>query len=434
MRLSLKNIESFIWSEKWKNKAWPIKKFFNFIQIFHLSIKGLKADKIRFYSAALTYYSILSIVPVFALIFAVTKGFNLEKILEKFLLAQLQGQEIVVKKLLELARSLLEKARSGVIAGVGVLFLIWAVIRVFSEIDEAINDIWRVNKRRNLGRKFTDYFSLIIVAPIFYITSNSISIFLSHKFLYIANYINLPHGITSLIMFSFKLIPLFLLFILFSFVYVYIPTTNVKLKYAFLAGFIIALFYMIFQRITINVYLNINRYSAIYGSLAMLPMLIIWINLSWILILFGAKLAYVAQNFEKALFDLKNYKLNIRNRKLVSMFLWGIIGNYYIKNNKAVSFDELLSLSNIPISVVQICLNDLLKCKLVGKLEDESSKDVSFIPLYDPHVLTVGEFLNSIEIEGITSSVDIPQIKEISILEEKKIKELNCLVIDEVKI
>ncbi len=429
----LKRAERFIWDKKWKEKVWPIRTFFYILQILHLSIHGIKEDKIKFYSAALTYYSLLSIVPVFALIFAVAKGFNLEKILEKILLTQLQGQEAIVEKLLELARSLLERTKGSVIAGVGVLFLIWSVIRVFSEIDNAINDIWKSNLRRSLGRKFTDYFSLIIVAPIFYIISNSISIFISHKFVKLAVFIALPHGIVSLILLSFKFIPIILLFILFSFVYVYIPTASVKLKYAFLAGFITSISYVIFQRIAINLFLNISRYSAIYGSLSMLPILIIWIYFSWVLILFGAKIAYVSQNFDKVLYDFKKIELNLKSKKHISMYIWAIISRHYIAQKRAMSFNELYKISNISLNTLQVCLNLLIKAKLIGKVENGLKED-AFVPLYDPHLLTVGEFLNIIEYEGKEEVIDDSKIRNLVFLEEQKIKELNCLVIDSVKV
>ncbi len=429
----LKKAERFVWDKKWEEKAWPIRKFFYILQVLHLSIYGIKEDNIKFYSAALTYYSLLSIVPVFALIFAVAKGFNLEKILERILLTQLKGQELLVEKLLELARSLLERTKGSVIAGVGVLFLIWSVIKVFSEIDNAINDIWRSDKRRSLGRKFTDYFSLIIVAPIFYIISNSISLFISHKFVKFAGLIDLPHEIVSLILLSFKLIPIILLFILFSFMYVYIPTSPVKLKCAFLAGFIISIFYVLFQTVAVGLFLNISRYSAVYGSLAVLPILIIWIYFSWVLILFGAKIAYVSQNFDKVLYDFKKIKLNLKTKKHISLYIWGIISHHYITQKKAMSFNELYKTTNISPNTLQICLNLLIKANLLGKIENRSKED-AFIPLYDPHLLTVGEFLNIIEYEGNKEIIDDQNVKDLILLEEQKIKELNSLVIESVKV
>jgi len=169
-------LKTDIWRIRLKN--YPRRKsfFLRQLRIIVLAVRGFAEDKCKFRASALTFYSLLSVVPVIAMMFGIAKGFGLEKRVETVFLQKMQGQEEAAKRVIDFANSLLENASGGFIAGVGVAFLFWAIIKVLSNIENSFNDIWGVKNPRTLGRKFSDYLSMILVCPFLLIMASSATV------------------------------------------------------------------------------------------------------------------------------------------------------------------------------------------------------------------------------------------------------------------
>jgi membrane protein len=137
-------LKTDIWRMRLNNYPRRTSFFLRQLRVIVLAVRGFAEDKCKFRASALTFYSLLSVVPVFAMMFGIAKGFGLEKRVEAELLEKMQGQEEVAKKVIDFANSLLENAHGGFIAGIGVAFLFWAIIKVLSNIENSFNDIWGV--------------------------------------------------------------------------------------------------------------------------------------------------------------------------------------------------------------------------------------------------------------------------------------------------
>ena len=135
------------------------------LRVILLTIRGLTEGKAHLQASALTFYSILSVVPVLALGFGIAKGFGFEKNLEKVLLENLKGQEEIAQKIFQFAQTTLENVRGGVVAGIGIIILFWAIVMILSHIESALNDVWGVKKGRPFVRKISDYLSLMLICP-----------------------------------------------------------------------------------------------------------------------------------------------------------------------------------------------------------------------------------------------------------------------------
>ncbi|HOX15820.1 MAG TPA: YihY/virulence factor BrkB family protein [Smithellaceae bacterium] len=168
-----------------KNDIWRIRHtnlprgksfFLSPLRVLILSIRGFDEDKCHLRASALTFYSLISIVPVAAMAFGIAKGFGFEKILEAQLRSRLSGQEEVLNKVIGFSHSLLDSTRGGLIAGVGLIVLFWAVIKVLGQIEGSMNDIWGIKEGRSFGRKFGDYLSLMLICPVLIILSSSVTI------------------------------------------------------------------------------------------------------------------------------------------------------------------------------------------------------------------------------------------------------------------
>ena len=170
-----------IWRIRLKSYSGSKSFFLRQLRIIVLAVRGFDEDKCMLRASALTFYSLLSIVPVIAMMFGVAKGFGLQKRIEIEVLKKMQGQEEVGKRIIDFANSLLENASGGVIAGIGVAFLFWAIIKVLSNIEHSFNDIWGVRTSRTFGRKFSDYLSIMLICPILLIVSSSVTVFVASQ-------------------------------------------------------------------------------------------------------------------------------------------------------------------------------------------------------------------------------------------------------------
>jgi membrane protein len=149
------------------------------LKVAILSAQGFSRDLCPLRASALTLYSLLSIVPVIAMLFGIAKGFGFEKSLTERLTEQVPHQETTVIQLISFAQNLLDSTKGGVVAGIGIVVLFWTIISLIGNIEESFNYIWKIPRGRPLSRKFSDYLSLMLLAPIILIIANSISVVLS---------------------------------------------------------------------------------------------------------------------------------------------------------------------------------------------------------------------------------------------------------------
>src|SRR5512140_81589 len=170
-----------IWRMRLKDHP-PRKSFIiRLVRIIVLTIRGFAENECKFKASALTFFSLLSIVPIIAVMFGIAKGFGLQQQVEQQLKANMEGQQEVITRIIDFSNTLLANANGGIIAGIGVAFLFWTIISVLSSIEGSFNNIWGVKKPRTLARKFSDYLSTMFVCPILLVISGSMTIFVSSQ-------------------------------------------------------------------------------------------------------------------------------------------------------------------------------------------------------------------------------------------------------------
>jgi len=282
-----------------RRKAFAIKQ----LRILFLTLHGFSYDKCPLRASALTFYSLLSIVPVAALAFGIAKGFGFAKRLETLLYEKLPGQEDVLTQVIAFANSLLENTKGGVIAGIGIAVLFWSLIKVLSHIESSFNAIWEIKKHRSIGRKISDYLSIALICPILVIMSSSVTVFITTQIKHITEKVALLGMFSPIIFFFLKLLPYGLIWILFTTIYIFMPNTRVNFSSGIIAGVFAGTLYQIVQWAYINFQVLVAKYNAIYGSFAALPLFLIWLQISWLIVLFGAEISFSYQNVHTHEFD-----------------------------------------------------------------------------------------------------------------------------------
>ncbi|MCG2710869.1 MAG: YihY/virulence factor BrkB family protein, partial [Candidatus Omnitrophica bacterium] len=190
------------------------------LRVILLALRGFDEDKCQLRASALTYYSLLSIVPVFAMAFGIAKGFGFEKLLQAQIMEKLPGQEQILKQVIDFAYTLLDNTKGGVVAGVGIAVLFWTVIKVLGNIEKSFNDIWGIKEARKISRKLTDYLSVLLICPVLIIVSSGLTVFITTQVTFISEKIALLGFISPLIFFLLKFLPYAIIWVLFTFIYV----------------------------------------------------------------------------------------------------------------------------------------------------------------------------------------------------------------------
>lgn len=266
------------------------------IRVLYDATRGFIEDDCYSKASALTFYSLLSIVPVLAVLFGIAKGFGFDKALEFEISERFAEQRELMDKLIQFAYSWLHNVQGGIIAGIGTVALLWSVLGLLSNIESALNAIWKTPLSRPYTRKISDYLATMVICPIFLATSSGITVFLNTQITQTAQSNILVEAVSPLLLFILKLFPFFLSWVLFTFVYLFMPNTKVLLRSALIAGIVGGTAFQLWQWIYIKFQIGAASYGAIYGSFAALPLFLIWLQISWLILLAGAELAYEIEN------------------------------------------------------------------------------------------------------------------------------------------
>jgi membrane protein len=391
--------------------------FLKLAMVSAASLKGFERHKCQLRASALTYYSLLSIVPVIAMAFGVAKGFAFEKLLEKQLLERFPAQQDILQQIFGFANTLLENTKGGLIAGIGVAVLFWTVIKVLGNIEESFNDIWGIQRQRPLARKFSDYLSMMLICPILLVVSSGITVFMSAQIPLIASRIALLGSIAPLVSVLIKAIPYIVIWVLFTFIYILMPNTKVRVASGIFAGIIAGSIYQAVQLVYVKFQVGVASYNAIYGSFAAIPLLLVWLQLSWLIVLFGAELSFVFQNVEMFEFEPDCARVSYAFRKLLSLRVVNFIAKHFSRGEKPASMTEISHTLNIPVRLLQQILFELVQAGILAETVTKDYKVPGYQPGIDPDTLTVHYVINALERVGL-DAIPVEQSAELKTLSQ----------------
>jgi membrane protein len=418
--LSLSGIIRFLTQDLWRIRLGDLSGKKSFIikqlRIIVLAFRGFDEDKCILRASALTLYSLLNVVSLFALAFGISKGFGLQGRLENELKDLLKGQEEVVNYIIQFANSMLEKAKGGPIAGIGIIVLVWFLIKLLMNIEQSFNDIWGVTHSRSIGRKLSDYLSFLFVAPILIILSSSTIVFIKTKITLITETVDLLGPISPLILFSLKLLPYCAIWLLFTFIYIFMPNTRVKLKSGLLGGITAGTIFVIVQWIYITFQVGVARYGAIYASFSALPFFMFWIQASWLVVLFGAEITFAHQNVDTYEFETDSLIASNETKRLLALRIANLCVKNFINGEEPWDAGRIATFLEIPIRLTNRLLDDLVKAHVLSEAIGDDEKTTLYQPAKDVNILTINYVIQ--QLDGIGSNEmaqkDSEEIKKIS--------------------
>ena len=382
---------------------------YNIIKTIYLCINRFTKDRLVNKASALTYSTLLAIVPILAILFAIARGFGFDNLMESQVRMGFGGHNQTTEVILQFVNSYLSQTKSGIFIGVGLIMLLWTVINLISSIEITFNRIWEIKKARSMYRKITDYFSMFLLMPILIVISGGLSIFMSTSLKYIEDFVLLA----PILKFLIRLIPFVLTWFMFTGLYIYMPNTKVRFKPALISGILAGTAYQAFQFLYISGQLWVSRYNAIYGSFAALPLFLLWLQISWTICLFGAELTYAGQNIRNFSFDKDTKNISRRFRDFVSILIMSLIAKRFEENIKPYTAEEMSEECQIPIPLTHQVLYELQEINLLHEVVDEKDEVIGYQPAMDINKLNVALLLDRLDTHG-SEDFKIDKEKEFS--------------------
>ena len=362
-----------------------------------LAVRFFTAKRVLTKASALTYSTLLAIVPILAVVFAIARGFGYSKYIEVWFRDALSSQPQTADIIIGFVNSYLVHTKSGIFLGIGLLFMLYTVLMLVSNIEEAFNEVWQVKKSRSVFRTFTDYLAMFFVFPILIVISSGISIFLATVADSMPDFLMLGSAVRTLI----DLTPYVLMSLMFIALYIFMPNTKVKLSSVIVPGILAGIAMQGLQFVYIHSQIFLSSYNAIYGSFAALPLFMLWMQISWTICLFGAELCYTNQNLDYYDYDANAGEISHRYRLMLCALLMSRICKRFAEGRKPYSVLELRKETNIPIRFVNDLLYELIDANLLIEVtSDEKGEESRFMPSEDLSNLTLGTMIDRLEARG----------------------------------
>jgi len=384
-----------VWHTDIRKHSRPVAFFIRQLRIFLITLKGAKEDKVMLHSAALTFYTLMAVVPVAAMVFALAKGFGFSEQLQQVIGNAFPNQDDVIEQITVFAENAINNTQGGWLGSLGVVFLLWSVIKVMNHIERSFNSVWQVKRARSWARKFTDYMAVLIVAPFFFMFSSTISLSIRYK---VGTWFEGVPVLEHAGQLFGTLMPFVLVYIMLTVLFVVIPNTKVKVLPALWGAIFAGTLFQLMQNLYIYTQMSVSKYSAIYGAFAALPLLFLWVKISWQIVLLGAELSFAYQNAERYRYEMTAGRISVCQRKLAALVILQEIVRNFVNNKKPYTISKLSGRLDLPYRLVSNTIDELQQCGFITEVVNEKKeRDSAYLPAFDVHKLTVGMVVHSID-------------------------------------
>ena len=399
----LKEIEQSVWNVRTadlpKSKATAL----SIERVLLLTSKNFVKNKCALRASSLTFLTLMSIVPLVALILGISRGFNFEEKIREKLIESFVGQEQVAEWILSFADTTLKVAAGGVITGIGVGMLFFTALKLLANIESSFNDIWGIKHGRSMLRKLSDYITLLLLCPVFAVLLLGLNTFGMARLEGVGWIPGKGYLLDAIRYVS----PFVLAWVMFFFLYLFIPNTRVKPKAAFAGAVLTGTLLIVTQYIYMYLQTILTSYNKVYGSFAALPFFLLWLQATWTVILLGAQFSFAVQNVNYYEYYPGDQPLCMHYRSICALRIMKLLGDAFNKRAGAINASDISGKLEIPIRITRAVLNDLISAGLVIAVTSDRRRDDSFmtkVPLTDFIPTTILERLSNIGDSGYQSS------------------------------
>lgn len=390
-----------VWRET-KSSLW-----INTIKTVSLSVQSFLNTDLQTKACAMAFRTMLALVPALALIFAIGRGFGFQSLLEDELFGLFPAQKDAIYESLKYVDSYLNTASEGVFVGIGLVFLLYTLISLISSVEDTFNDVWCIKTGRSIWRKITDYTAMLLILPVLIICASGLTFFMSSTLQQIFHF----SFMTPIIGFILKFASWAFMWLFFAAAYMLIPNTKVKFTNAMIAGIFAGTGFMVLQWIFVTGQIYVTRYNAIYGSFAFVPLLLLWLQLTWVICLCGAVLCYSSQNIFRFSFSADINSISYDYREKVTVAITAVIVQSFTRQIAVPTRDNISKEYGIPARLVGDIIEKLLSAGIINRVVINAKEETyGYTPAVDPSVITVEYVVN--RLRSLGRSEFIPHFKE----------------------
>ena len=288
-------IKDDIWELELEELSKARARFIKYLKVMMITIKTFSSEKIGFQAVALSFFSTMSVIPFVAIVFAITGGFGLADKLKEFLYDYFNNSQQIIDTVLGFAQNIIDTAQSSAVGLVSALLFFWIVIWMMMNVEKVFNNVWKVQKSRNLFRRLSVIIAMLLVSPFIVMVFFGGSFVYSHALGYLE--LNIESFNTFKTILSWSLFGALATFT-FSAMYKFIPNAPVDYPNALRAAAYSGIAFTVMQYLYLETQVFVTRLNGIYGAFAAVPLFMIWINIGWFIILIGAELSYAFQHVD----------------------------------------------------------------------------------------------------------------------------------------
>ncbi len=399
MKWDLESISAFLDRWIWRTpveqlsraQQWAVQ----FVRLVIVVARDLADGQLTLRAMGLVYTTLLSIVPLLAISFSVLKAFGVHNQVEPMLLSFL---EPLGEKGVEISSRILdfiENMNVGVLGSVGLALLLYTAVSLVHKVEEAFNFIWHVSRGRSIGERFSRYISALLVGPLLIfaalgVTAAAMSLAVVREALQI-------EAISWLALQAGRLLPYALIVGAFTFLYIFIPNTRVRVTAALVGGLIAGVVWQTAGWGFAQFVVASTRYAAIYSSFAIVILFMLWLYLSWLILLFGSSVSFYMQYPEYLVRNGGEMRLSNRMSERLALVIMSLIGRYHLEGKTPWSLDALSRELRMPIRTVDEVLIGLRDRQILTTTGDEPP---GWLPVRDLDQVSVKDVVDTVRTLG----------------------------------
>jgi len=402
----LGRLNAFVWDDDLRDLAGPQKLVVFVLRVLHMLLRELMGGQLNLRAMSLVYTTLLSIVPLLAVSFSVLKGFGVHNKIELLLYNVLtplgpSGVEITDKIV-----TFVENVRVGVLGSIGFALLIYTVISLLQKIESAFNFVWQIDSLRPLSQRFSNYLSVILIGPVLIFsavgfTTEVLNSEVTHRLAAIE-----PFG--TLILFGSMLVPYILVCLAFTLIYIFIPNTRVQFKSALIGGVIAGVIWKITGWGFAAFIASSSKYAAIYSSFAIMILLLIWMYLSWLILLVGSQIAYFVQHPRYMTLHRDPIVLSNRMREQLALQIMYLVGYNHFHDRPAWSLDRFIEYLDLPGEPVHRVIRVLVDAGYLIEIIREDA--LVYLPLHDIETIRLVDIITDVRTARETQVISMQHL------------------------
>jgi membrane protein len=343
-------------------------------------------------ASALSFTTLLSFVPLFALAFSLLKGLGAQNRLAPLILTQVAaGSEVVVGRIL----SYINNTNMGSLGAIGLATLLFTAISMLGSIEDAFNVVWGVTETRSFYRKFSDYLSVLLSAPLLLLAATSITTSLQSKWL--IGWLVERTYLGDILLFLLQLTPYLSVWAALLLLYLFIPNTRIRFGSALVGALLAGTLWEFAQWGYIHFQVGVGNYNAIYGTLAVLPILMVWVYVSWIIVLFGMEVVAAHQQWHTFRRDIRGGSVSQSCREMVALATLRHIAASFHEGGPGWDDEHLAARLGVPLRIMRDTLQQLSRGEFIVAT-GEGAK--TFMPARELDQITLAQVLLDLRRQG----------------------------------